>query len=226
MSHDSPAPAPDPELILWGRATSVNVQKVLWALRELDRPFRRIDAGGRHGVVDSPEYGRLNPNRRVPSLQHGSLSMYESNAIVRYLARRYGAPLLPADEQTQAVAEQWMDWAATTFMPAFTGVFWQVIRFAPAERDAAELERQHARLMAAAEIADARLAEYPWLGGDAFSMADIPVGCAMYRYFDIPIERIDTPHLRRWYDALSKRPAFRNTVMTSYEELRGLAPKT
>ncbi|MEZ5650906.1 MAG: glutathione S-transferase N-terminal domain-containing protein [Burkholderiaceae bacterium] len=216
----------DAEILIWGRASSANVQKVLWALGELGHPFRRIDAGGRYGVVDTPEYGRLNPNRRVPTLQQGSLTLWESNAIVRYLARRYGGVLQPAGEAESAIAEQWMDWAATTFTPAFTGVFWQVIRFAPDERDAAELARQHERLMAAAAIADAHLAQTRWLGGEHFSMADIPVGATMYRYFDMPIERIDTPHLRRWYEALGARTAYRATVMTSYDELRGLRPKT
>lgn len=222
--NDSPAQHDD-TLKVWGRASSANVQKVLWALAELGRPFERIDAGGRYGVVDTPEYGRLNPNRRVPTLQHGALTVYESNAIVRHLARRYGTPLQPADPHGLAIAEQWMDWAATTWTPAFTGVFWQVVRFAPHERNAAELAAHHRRLMDAAAILDARLADSPWLGGHAFTMADIPVGATLYRYFDIAIERDETPHVRRWYQALAQRPAFRDVVMTSYEELRGMSPR-
>ena len=117
---------------IWGRATSVNVQKVTWALAELEVPYERIDAGGHYGGLDKPEFLAMNPNARVPVMEHDGLVMFESNAIVRHLARTCGAgSLLPDDEAGLAIADQWMDWAATTLSPAFIAVFMEGVRKPP-----------------------------------------------------------------------------------------------
>lgn len=211
----------DQSLVVWGRASSSNVQKVLWALAEMALPYERFDAGGRYGVTDTDDYIRMNPNQRVPTIVDGDLVMYESNAIVRYLARKHGGVLL-ADgaPHTLAIADQWMDWAANHFTGAMSAVFWAKVRTPKDKVDQAALATQLGLVQAGARIMDARLANSPWLGGAAFSMADIPAGAWMYRYYDIDIDRDALPNLQRWYDALSERPAFSSTVQTSYEELR------
>mgnify|MGYP003628116696 FL=1 len=214
---------PKAPLILWGRATSVNVQKVMWALAECSVSYDRREAGGRHGVVDSDAYA--SPNRRIPTLVHGDLVLWESAAIVRHLGRCFGEPLLVSGSaeqrlRAQAVADQWMDWASTTWMPAFSAVFWQKVRLPREQRDARVLATQSVALEAAAKLLNSHLSAQAWLGGDRFSMADIPVGATMYRYFSIDIERPALPAVQAWVERLQDRPGYREYVETSYDELR------
>lgn len=208
------------KLKLWGRTTSVNVQKVLWALGEIGEEFDRVDAGASYGVVDTAEYGALNPNRLVPTIEDGGLVLWESNAIVRHLARSRKSVLTPRDARHEAVADQWMDWAATTLSPAFIGCFVQMVRTPADKRDHAAVAGHVKALQAAMRTLDARLGDNEWIAGDAISMGDIPAASVLYRYYDIAIEREDLPNLVRYYEQLKQRPAYRDTVLTSYEALR------
>lgn len=208
------------KLKLWGRTTSVNVQKVLWALGEIGEAYERTDAGASYGIVDTAEYAALNPNRLVPTLEEDGLVLWESNAIVRYLARTRKSALTPASPRHEAIADQWMDWAATTLSPAFIGCFVQLVRTPADKRDANAVAGHVKALQAAMRILDARLGQSEWIAGDAISMGDIPLASVLYRYYDIAIEREDLPNLARYYERLTQRPAYREAVMTSYEALR------
>ncbi len=193
-----------------------------WALAELEVPYERIDAGGHYGVVDTPEFIAMNPNRRVPVLEEDGLLMFESNAIVRHLARMHGAgALLPDDEAGLAIADQWMDWQATTLSPAFMGVFMEGVRKPPSQRSAEKLAAHAAGLGNVMKIADARLAESANLCGERLSMGDIPVAALLYRYYDMAIDRPSLPALERWYGELSRRPTYSATVMVDYSSLAG-----
>jgi glutathione S-transferase len=207
---------------LWGRATSVNVQKVLWALAELELDIDRIDAGGAYGGLDTDNYGAKNPNRRVPTLEDEDLVLWESNAIVRYLSSAYGRGILRPNEPKQAaVADQWMEWMQTTLSPVFIPLFWEAVRKPPSQRSAERVAQLADEAGRAYAILDARLADAQWLGGASFSMGDIPAGATLYRWFTMDISRPDLPRLAEWYDRLSRRPAYQATVMTSYDALRG-----
>jgi glutathione S-transferase len=213
------------KLRLWGRSTSMNVQKVLWALGELGLDFARIDAGGAYGGLDTDSYGALNPNRRVPTLEDEGLVLWESNVIVRYLASAYGRGDLHPDSPADAArADQWMDWMQTTLSPVFIPLFWEAVRKPPSQRSPeriAQLSEEAGRVYA---MLDAHLGTSPWLGGQEFSMGDIPAGATLYRWFTMEIPRPGLPHLESWYARLGERPAYRDAVMTSYEALRGHDP--
>ncbi len=201
-------------LKIWGRANSTNVQKVLWCCGELGIDFRRIDAGGGFGLVDTPEYARRNPNRLVPVIDDDGFVLWESNAIVRYLAAKHGTgTLCPAEPRTRAAADRWMDWQATTVAPPLIFAFKALIRTPPEARDMAALAETVAKMDAAWRIFDRRLAESAYAAGDAFTMGDIPLGCMAYRWFTMDLERPDLPSLRDWYHRLTARPAFRQHVM-------------
>jgi len=201
-------------LTIWGRANSTNVQKVLWCCGELGVGFRRIDAGGAFGLVDTPDYARRNPNRLVPVIDDDGFVLWESNAIVRYLAARHGAgTLYPDDLRRRALADRWMDWQATTVSPPLIFVYKGLIRTPPAARDAAAIDRAASGLGQAWQIFDAWLADAAYAAGDAFTMGDIPLGCMAYRWFTLDLERPDLPHLRAWYERLGARPPFREHVM-------------
>ena len=189
---------------LWGRLTSVNVQKAVWALDEAGLAYERIDAGGAHGVVDDPGYRAMNPNGLVPTLEEDGFVLWESNAILRYVAAMAPSLAPPADPRTRAHIEQWLDWQATSFTPAMRDAFWQLYRSANPDR--AVIDASVKRTEAFAAILDAHLTGRDYAVGGGFSIADIALGCAAHRWLNLPAERIERPALRRWYERLAARP--------------------
>lgn len=191
---------------LWGRLNSVNVQKAVWALDEAGLAFERIEAGGAHGVVDDPAYRRLNPNGLVPTLEEDGFALWESNAILRHVARQGGALALPADPHEAARVDQWLDWQATSFTPAMRDAFWQLYRVPAAARDHAAIRDSLARTERLAAILDAHLAGRDFAAGGAFSIADIALACAAHRWLNLPAERTERPAMTRWLAGLAQRP--------------------
>ncbi|APP01040.1 glutathione S-transferase [Xanthomonas perforans] len=214
MTHAASDHTP-PTITLWGRRNSSNVRKVLWCAEEAGVAYASIEVGGAFGGNTTPEYRALNPNGLVPTLQDGALVLWESNAIVRYLAAQYAPALYPHAPAERALGDRWMDWTTSTFAGVFRDLFWGVLRTPEAERD-------HARIAAAlthsGELlarADAALAQQPYLSGEQFAMGDIPLGSFIYAWFEMPIERPELPHLQAWYARLRARPAYRRAVMTA-----------
>jgi len=203
-------------LTLWGRGNSNNVKKVLWCLAEIGLPFEHVEAGGAHGVVDTPTFRALNPNGLVPVIRDGDLVLWESNAIVRYLAAVHSDGLLyPNDPATRARGDRWMDWCSTTLAPVFRTVFWGLVRTPPEKRDDAAIAAAAAEVGRLLAMADTELSGRRHLAGDDFTMGDIPLGCFVHAWFAMPLERPPLPALERWYHALSDRPAYRSTVATA-----------
>jgi glutathione S-transferase len=201
-------------LKVWGRNNSINVQKVMWTVGELGLEHERIDAGGRFGGLDTPAYGALNPNRLVPVIEDDGVVVWESNAIVRYLAARYGeGGLWPADPARRAQADKWMDWKITCLQPDMTVVFWGLVRTPPEQRDTARIDSAAERLGRTFAILDEHLAGHRYVAGDNLTMGDIPVGAACYRYHALPIKRPALPALESWYARLREREPFRSHVM-------------
>ena len=207
--------------VLWGRASSVNVQKIMWALEECGIAHRRIDAGGRYGQTDTAEFAEMNPMRRVPVWQEDGLTLWESHAILRHLARGPGAALWPKTRNEQAIADQWIEFTTTTLLPPLISVFFETVRLPPNERSPEMLSKHLGALDAALDILDGRISQSPWLAGKHFGIADIAAGSPLYRYFTMDIRRPARAALDDWYGRLTERPAYVKTVMTSYEELRG-----
>lgn len=208
------------KLVLWGRNTSANVQKVIWALEELGIAYIRKDVGGAFGGLDTPEYGAMNPNRRIPVLQDGDLVLWESSAIVRYLAARYGAGTLwPEDPKVRAIADQWADWANTTFQPAWIEVFVQLVRTAPSKRDMGLIKARNDAANASFRMLDGRLGESPYLAGETPTYADILCGVALYRWSVLDVRRIAMPNVDAWHERLKQRPAFRTGVEVDFSSI-------
>ena len=198
---------------VYGRITSSNVMKVLWTLSELGLDYDRVDAGMAYGVVDTPEYRAMNPNGRVPTVQDGELILWESNAIVRYLAAKHGGEALwPSDLAHRADLDRWMDWQQTTLNPAFTPVFWGLVRTAPEDQNHDTIKAAVGASCNAMAMLEHRLKGQKWLGGDALSMADIPLGPNVHRFFNLDFERPKLPNVCAWYDRMCERPAFQQHV--------------
>ena len=201
-------------LKVWGRNNSINVQKVMWTVGELGLTHERIDAGGAFGGLDTPDYGALNPNRLVPTIEDDGAVLWESNAIVRYLAARHGAgSLWPEDAAARARADRWMDWSITTLGPDMRVVFWGLVRTPPEQRDSGAIESAADRLGPLWGILDDQLTGRAFVAGDALTMGDIPVGANFYRYHSLPIRRPRLPALEEWYGRLQERAPFREHVM-------------
>jgi glutathione S-transferase len=199
---------------IWGRNTSSNVQKVMWAVGELGLPHERIDIGGPFGKNREPAYLAMNPNGLVPTLEEeDGFLLWESNAIVRYLAAKHRAGALePADLRTRAHAGKWMDWQLAVAAPAIFGCFWGLIRTPPEKRNHAEIEESKKKTTAAMTMMDEQLAKTAYLAGDAFSYGDIPVGIMAYRFRQLVPERPPLKNFERWYAAIAARQAFKDHV--------------
>ncbi|MFM0419328.1 glutathione S-transferase family protein [Paraburkholderia aromaticivorans] len=205
---------------VYGRRSSINVQKVLWCLAELGfaegREFSRIDAGLEFGVIDTPPYRALNPNGLVPTLVDGECVLWESNTIVRYLAAKYDAQtLLPSEPAARADVERWMDWQLGTLWATLRVAFLGLTRVPEEQRDYDAIERSYREATRLLGIADAVLAKHDYLAQDRFTVADIGVGLAAHRWVHLA-ERFPNvlqapqtlPSLDRWLHAVKGRPAF------------------
>ena len=201
-------------LKIWGRNNSINVQKVLWTAAELGLRHERVDVGGAFGGLDTDAFAAMNPNRRIPVLEDGEFVLWESHAIVRYLARTYGErALMPRDARAEGLVDQWMDWTNGTLLAPLTVVFWGQIRLPADQRDRAAEEQAALQLGDLFAMVDASLAGRDYLLGDRLTAADIPVGAAAYRWYGLDLERPDLPNVRAWYQRLAGRTAYRSQVM-------------
>jgi glutathione S-transferase len=210
-------------LTVYGRKSSFNLQKVMWLVAELGLAHRHIELGGSHGGLDIPEFRAMNPHGRVPVIDDEGTIVWESHAILRYLAACYGRGRFWSDDAAQrSLSDRWMDWSQTTLQPDFLiGVFWGYYRTPASERNMAAVDVKVRRCGQHFRLLDSILADRQFLLGQNLSLADIPIGTALYRYFNIDIARPDLPNVERWYSALQARPAYCTHVMVPFEELRG-----
>jgi len=194
-------------LHLWGRMSSINVRKVVWAAQELGLEFQRTEAGGQFGVVMTPEYIALNPNSLVPLMEDDGFTLWESNVIVRYLCAKHSTGnLYPASFNGRFDAERWMDWQQTTLNPAGREAFIQLVRKPGGQVDTGKVSSSIAATEPLLDMLNTHLASRAFMLGEQFTMADIPVACEIHRWYGLPRERVQRPHLDRWYQQLLARP--------------------
>ena len=199
------------QITIWGRANSVNVQKVLWCLSELDLAYQRIDAGMAFGRNHEAEYLAMNPNARVPTLVDGDYVLWESHSIMRYLVLAYrpDSSIYPQAPKRRAAVDRWLDWVLSTVQPADRPVFWALVRTPPEQRDMAAIQKDADAEALVWEIADAQLATRRFLEGDDFTIADIAVGAFARRWFRVEgIRKPKLPNLDRWFAELESRSGF------------------
>ncbi len=203
--------------IVWGRPTSSNVMKVLWLLGEIGLPFERIDVGGAFGKTDTPAYRGMNPTGLVPTLQEGDFTLWESNAILRYLARD-DASLWPLDPHARANIDRWMDAQQTVLNRPMSQVFWGLVRTPADRRDLKAVAAAIEETAKGWRIIDAELARHGYIAGPEFTLCDIPWGVHAHRWFGMDylgLTRPEMPALRAWYDRLCERPAFQRGVVAT-----------
>lgn len=210
-------------LKVWGRRSSFNVQKVLWLVGELGLAHEHVPAGGSFGGLDAPSFRAMNPHGRVPVIADGELVVWESHAILRYLAARYDTGgFWRVEPSERARIDGWMDWSQTALQPDFlVGVFWGYYRTPEPQRNWAIIRDKIARCAQHFELLDNILGHRPFLRGNSLTLADIPAGTSLYRYFELEIDRPTVPNVEAWYRRLQERPAYREHVMVPFSELLG-----
>jgi glutathione S-transferase len=188
-------------LRILGKASSINVRKVLWTCEEIGIAYQRAD--------DGPELAR-NPNGLVPVIVDGDFVLWESNTIIRYLAGKWAAyALLPSEPRARAEIDRWIDWQASEFNSAWRYAFSAIVRRDPAFADAAQIERSKQAWTRMLAILEAQLADTgAYVAGSAFTLADIPIGLSVNRWFMAPLDRPAFPAVATYYERLSGRPAF------------------
>jgi glutathione S-transferase len=201
-------------LTVWGRPNSINVQIVMWTAAELGLQADRKDVGGAFGGLDTPDYLAMNPNGRIPTLQDGDLTIWESNACARYLAAKYGAgSLWPEDPAWRAKADMWMDWQKTSLAGPMTTLFWGLVRTPEAERDMDAIGGAAQTSKTLYAMLDEWLAGKDFILGEDLTIGDIPAGAMAYRFMELVEDRPSMPNLEAWYGRLTSRQAYRDHVM-------------
>lgn len=210
-------------LTILGRADSSNVQMVMWGAAELGLNVERQDYGHRFGGLDTPEFRALNPHGRVPVLRDGSLVVWESCAILRYLAAQYGdgGAFWPADPAARARVDQWAEWGKLVAAVEFTTpIFWARVRTPARDRDEAALARDIVSYEARLDVLEAQIDAGGFVLGPDLTLADITIGHVLYRWFDTDIPRKPRPVIESYYGRLAARPGYDCHVMVSYDALR------
>ena len=209
-------------VLIYGRHTSYNVQKVLWLLEELAVECRHTQLGGTHGGTETEEFGKLNPMRKVPVLVDGDSVVWESNTILRYLAHSHGSGTWKVDDAYQRSRfERWMDWSQSKFEPAFVGVFWGYYRTPANLRNMNEVRASIDLSTSCLAKLNEQLQDRKYLLGEAMSLADIASGVFIYRLMEIGLS-IDLPNaVASWYERLQDSPGYRRWVMSDFSELEG-----
>ncbi|AYA40739.1 glutathione S-transferase family protein [Xenorhabdus nematophila] len=201
-------------LTVWGRKNSSNVKKVLWCLEELNVPYQQVDIGGKFGKLNEPGYLRMNPNAVIPCLQEGDFILWESNVIVRYIAAKFGQnSLYPTDLQERASVEKWMDWVSCNMFPPIKQLMINVVRTPKDQQNPEIISQILSEIESLLKMVDNTLGNQPYLSGDKFGMADIALAPLVYPWLNVEVERPSLPNLERWYQLLTKRPAFQKIVM-------------
>lgn len=209
-------------LRIWGRRSAFNVQKALWAIGELDLDYSHVNAGGDAGGLDEPAYRAMNPHGRIPVIDDDGLIVWESNSIIRYLGAKYGhGRLWNPDPAARSLADRWMDWGLANAQRDFLDLFWGYYRTPEQNRDLDYVAERFKRCADNYQLLDRHLANQPYLAGENFTMAEIPVGTTLFRYFSMDIDRPDVPNVEAWYARLCQRPAYMEHVMIPFENLFG-----
>jgi glutathione S-transferase len=198
-------------LQILGKASSINVRKVLWTCAEIDIPFERQDYGSGFAATDTPQFRALNPNAMVPVIIDDGFVLWESNTICRYLAGKHGRfDLLPVESQARALVEQWMDWQATELNNAWRYAFMALVRKSPAHQNAQQIEASVQSWNKHIGILNAQLERTgAYAAGSSFTLADVVLGPSVNRWLMTPIARPSYAAITAYFARLNQRAAFK-----------------
>lgn len=197
-------------LRILGKASSINVRKVLWACAEIEISFEWEDWGSGVKSTHTPKFISLNPNAMVPVILDDDFVLWESNSIIRYLASRYnGGHLYPVQPKARARVDQWIDWQASELNKSWTYAFMSLVRHSAEHQDSKALAASCSQWSRHMEILNRQLESTgAYVSEDGFSLADIPIGLSVNRWFETPLDHPDFPAVSAYYERLSRRPSY------------------
>jgi len=194
-----------------GRATSGNVQKVVFLLEELGQPYAREDYGRQFNNTQDAAYLGLNPNGKVPTLVDGDAVIWESNTIMRYLCNKFAAgSLYPADPARRSLVERWMDWQLSAIYGPYVALFKEAKK--PANERAASWAQDAKDLKTQLDIMETGIGKSPWIAGKDMSLADIALAPIVHRCLDFPVDLPGLAGVKAWRERITARPAFKKAV--------------
>ena len=207
---------------VWGRPTSTNTQRVLWTLVEAEVPYELILASATtgangyvwqgktpYGIVDTQAYLSMNPNGTIPTIEDGGFILWESNAIVAYLARRYAPDRLYGDSETTfARALQWMIWTNYSLDPALHALIMHLQRLPANQRSAETVESSRREVIRKLELMETQLGGSRYFAGDRFTIGDIALGISAQRFFHFALARPPLTRMQSWLARLGERKGF------------------
>lgn len=209
-------------ILIYGRHTSYNVQKVLWLLDEFQVSYKHIELGGKPDDTETDKFGRLNPMRKVPVLVDNDNVIWESNTILRYLSNSCGSGHWKAEDAYQrSLFERWMDWSQTIFEPAFVGVFWGYYRTPTDLHDTSAIQKSIKECIDCLAKLDDQLGDKNYLTGEKLSLADISTGIFIYRLVEIDLDIRLPKNVENWYQYLRRSKGYQQWVMSDFSSLKG-----
>ncbi len=209
-------------ILIYGRHTSYNVQKVLWLLDEFQVSYKHIELGGKPGDTETDKFGRLNPMRKVPVLVDNDNVIWESNTILRYLYNTCGSGQWKVEDAYQrSLFERWMDWSQTIFEPAFVGVFWGYYRTPTELHDTSAIQKSIKECIDCLAKLDDQLGDKNYLTGEKLSLADISTGIFIYRLVEIDLDIHLPKNVESWYQNLRRSKGYQQWVMSDFSSLKG-----
>lgn len=201
-------------IVIYGRANSSNVRKVLWLAEELGLQVDRRDYGRGYAPTDTPEFKAMNPNAKVPVMDEDGFILWESHAILRYLAAKYGPEWYPADLQQRAIVDQWLDWVLGEFPWPIQRLFFALV-VNPGSDDADIPDHEAASARLCRMLEDRFQATNAYIAGPQPTIADCALGMMVHRWFALDIKRPALPALEAYYDRLKARPAFQGPILNA-----------
>jgi glutathione S-transferase len=196
-------------LTIWGHQNAPNVRKVIWTCDELGIAYERKDIGGPFGGTGSDQYRAMNPNGRIPTIDHDGFILWESHAIMRYLvAIAGGQSLVPADPQGQAQVNQWMDWQLAHLGHAIRALVLLVLKPGDTIPSPAQIDAARSEVLGLLAILEIALADRNWILGEYFTLADIPLAINYNMWKVLAPDHEGFPALETWYTRILARPSY------------------
>ncbi len=209
-------------ITLWGRKSAFNVQKVMWALKELQVEYDQIEVGGDFGWLDSDEFLEMNPHGRIPVIRHDDKILWESHSIIRYLGATFrNEDLWPQDAFKRSMCDRWMDWSLSFLQPNFMGLFWGYYRMPEEKRNSRRIKATGSICESCFGLLNELLEQQRFLAGDRFTLGDIPAAATLYRYFEMGLEVNRPPQVMAWYERMKQREPYQEGIMIPFDDLFG-----
>lgn len=199
-------------LKLYNWKLSPNCMKVRWVLHDLGLEFETQELDILKGAGKTPEYTQLNPSGRVPTLKDDALVVWESNAILLYLARKTQR-LLPDDAAGQALVDQWLFWQSAHYYQPVVGLALErmVKPMFQQPTDEVVAEAHVKEFLRYTQTLESHLSQYEFLAGE-LSIADFSVASTLYTRHQLKLDISAYTHLNHWLQKMESRPSFAQSL--------------